>query len=142
MQNLPSDRQFRYLFLRYDSAVNDFVKLNFVNKDVRYEDFNLGRQYSIEAAVSPRSFGADRTTSYFRVAAGDGKSLGDGFVLPAASLSSRLDGGPRNTIATSSLLYVRRGGKASYPTAFLGRVTMSRPAVATWAIGSRTTWPR
>jgi hypothetical protein len=124
-QNLPSDRQFRYLFLRYDSAVNDFVKLNFVNKDIRYEDFNLGRQYSIEAAVSPRSFGADRTTSYFRVAAGDGKSLGDGFILPAASLSSRLDGGPRNTIATSSLLYVRRGGKASFPTAFLGRVTMS-----------------
>src|SRR3954469_8506953 len=98
-QNLPADRQFRYLFLRYESAVNDFVKLNFVNKDVRYEDFNLGQQYSIEAGVSPRSFGADRTTSYFRAAVGDGKSLGDGFILPAASLSSRIDGGPRNTIA-------------------------------------------
>jgi len=125
VQELPSDRQFRYVFIRYDSAVNDYVKLNFVNKDIRYEDFNLGQQYSIEAAVSPRSMGADRTTSYFRVAAGDGKSLGDGFVLPTASLSSRLDGGPRNTIATSSLLYVRRGGRASYPTAFLSRVTTS-----------------
>ncbi|MDP9360864.1 MAG: BamA/TamA family outer membrane protein [Acidobacteriota bacterium] len=120
---LPADREFRYLFVRYDSAANDFVKLNFVNKDIRYEDFNLGRQYSIEGAVSPRSLGAERTTSYVRVAVGDGKWLGDGFVLPAMSLSSRFDGGLQNTVATSSLLFVRRGGRASYPTAFLSRVS-------------------
>jgi hypothetical protein len=124
-QRLPADREFRYLFVRYDSTGNDFVKLNFVNKDIRYEDFNLGRQYSIEAGVSPRSLGADRTTSCFRVAAADGKWLGDGFVMPAVSLASRLDGGMQNAIATSTLLYVRRGGKASYPTAFLGRVSVS-----------------
>src|SRR5258706_13523296 len=124
-QRLPTDREFRYLFVRYDSSVNDFVKLNFVNKDIRYEDFNLGRQYSIEAGVSPSSLGADRTTSYFRVAGGEGKWLGDGFVMPAVSLSSRLDGGPQNTIAPSSLLFVRRGGKASYPTTFLSRVSLS-----------------
>ena len=29
--------------------------MNFVNKDIRFEDFNLGRQTSIEAAVSPRA---------------------------------------------------------------------------------------
>ena len=124
-QVLPSDREFRYLFVRYDSTANDFVKLNFVNKDIRYEDFNLGRQYSIEGAVSPRSFGAGRTTSSFRVAAGDGKWLGNGFILPAVSLASRVDGGLQNTIATSSLLFVRRGGRASYPTAFLSRVSLS-----------------
>jgi hypothetical protein len=124
-QVLPSDRQFRYLFVRYDSTANDFVKLNFVNKDIRYEDFNLGKQYSIEAAVSPRALGVERTTSYARVAAADGKWLGDGFVLPAASLSSRFDRGLQNTIATSSLLFVRRGGRASYPTTFLSRVSLS-----------------
>jgi hypothetical protein len=125
IQRLPTDREFRYLFLRYDSAVNDFVKLNFVNKDIRYEDFNLGAQYSIEAGVSPRTFGAKRSSSYFRVAAGDGKWLGDGFVIPAASLSSRLDAGLQNTVAGSTLLYVRRGGKADYPTAFLGRISVN-----------------
>jgi outer membrane translocation and assembly module TamA len=124
-QILPADREFRYLFVRYDSTVNDFVKLNFVNKDIRYEDFNLGRQYSIEAAVSPRALGADRTSSYFRVAGGDGKWLGDGFVLPSAALSSRLDRGLQNTIATSSVLFVRRGGKDAYPTAFLSRLSFS-----------------
>jgi Outer membrane protein/protective antigen OMA87 len=124
-QVLPSDRRFRYLFVRYDSMANDFVKLNFVNKDIRYEDFNLGRQVSIEAAISPRALGAGRTTTSVRLAAGDGKWLGDGFVIPAVSLSSRLDGGMQNGIATSSLLFVRRGGRASYPTTFLSRVSLS-----------------
>jgi len=101
------------------------VKLNFINKDVRYEDFNLGRQYSIEAGVSPHILGADHNTSYLRAAAGDGKWLGDGFVMPAVSLSSRLDGGLQNAVATSSLLFVRRGGKASYPTAFFSRLAVS-----------------
>jgi hypothetical protein len=124
-QALPAGREFRYLFVRYDSTANDFVKLNFVNKDIRYEDFNLGRQYSIEGAVSPQALGADRITSYFRVAAGDGKWLGNGFIMPAVAVSSRLDGGPQNTIASSSVLYLRRGGRESHPTAFLSRLTMS-----------------
>lgn len=122
---LPANREFRYLFVRYDSSANDFVKLNFVNKDIRFEDFNLGRQYSIEGAISPRMLGADQTTSYFRVAAGDGKWLGNGFIMPAVALSSRLDGGPQNTIAGTSVLYLRRGGRASHPTAFLSRLSMN-----------------
>ncbi len=124
-QVLPASRELRYVFVRYRNTTNDFVKLNFVNKDLRYEDFNLGRQYAIEGAVSPRALGAERTTSFFRVAAADGKWLGDGFILPTVSFSSRLDGGPQNAIATSSLLFVRRGGRASYPTAFLSRVSVN-----------------
>jgi hypothetical protein len=124
-QLLPVDRNYRYLFIRYDNAVNDFVKMNYVNKDIRYEDFDLGRTYSITAAVSPHTLGADRTTSYFKVAAAGGRWLGDGFVLPSASLSSRINAGLQNTIAGSSLLFVRRGGTESYPTAFLGHVSFS-----------------
>ncbi|MEA2166025.1 MAG: hypothetical protein QOK37_4152 [Thermoanaerobaculia bacterium] len=123
--DLPANREFRYLFLRYESTANDFVKLNFVNKDIRYEDFNLGRQFSVEAAISPRSFGTDRTTSFARAIAADGKWLGNGFVLPTVSLSSRFDGGPRNSIVNSSLLFVRRGGRASYPTTFLSRIVFN-----------------
>jgi hypothetical protein len=122
---LPASREFRYLFMRYESTANDFVKLNFVNKDIRYEDFNLGRQVSVEGAISPHALGTDRTTSFVRVAAADGKWLGNGFVLPAVSLSSRFDGGVQNGIATSSLLFVRRGGRASYPTTFLSRIALN-----------------
>jgi hypothetical protein len=122
---LPANREFRYLFVRYESTANDFVKLNFVNKDVRYEDFNLGRQFSIEGALSPRSLGTDRTTSFARAIAADGKWLGNGFVLPTVALSSRFDGGLQNSIVSSSLLYVRRGGRASYPTTFLSRIALN-----------------
>jgi hypothetical protein len=122
---LPSGREFHYLFMRYESVANDFVKLNFVNKDVRYEDFNLGRQYSIEAAISPKRLGTDNTTSFARVAGADGKWLGNGFVMPSFAVSSRIDGGLQNGIASSSLLFVRRGGRTDYPTTFLSRVVLN-----------------
>ncbi len=124
-QRLPENREFRYLFVRYETIANDFVKLNFVNKDVRYEDFNLGRQVSVEGGVSPPVLGADRTTSYMRLAAANGKWLGNGFVQPAMSVSSRMDGGLKNTVASASVLFVRRGGRASYPAAFFSRVAFN-----------------
>lgn len=121
----PEARQFRYVFLRLDRVENDFVKLNFVNKDIRFEDFNLGRQTSIEAAVSPRAFGPDATTGFVRVAAADGKRIdGDGFLMPALSVSSRFGGGPEHTIASTSLLMVRRTD-ARYPRALVGRIAVT-----------------
>ena len=96
--------------------------MNFVNKDIRFEDFNLGRQASIEAAVSPRAFGTDRTTEFVQLFASDGRRVGgDGFILSAAGVSSRFDGGPAHTIAGTSLLFVRRA-EARYPRALVGRV--------------------
>ena len=122
---LPEPREFRYLFLRLDRVENDFVKLNFVNKDLRFEDFNLGRQTSIEAAVSPRGLGAEATTGFLRLIASNGRRVnGDGFVLPSISLSSRFDGGPAHTIASSSLLFVRRT-ETHYPRALVGRVAVT-----------------
>src|SRR5205807_825943 len=44
---LPQERDYRYFFVRYEHAQNDFLKLNYVNKDMRYEDFDLGRNYSV-----------------------------------------------------------------------------------------------
>lgn len=122
---LPGDRVFRYLFLRYETTENDFLKLNFVNKDLRYEDFNLGRQFSAEAAISPRRFGAASNSGQFRVTAGNGYRIGgDGFIMPAASLSSRLDGGLQNSIAATSVSFVRRRDTA-LPRTLVARVAAS-----------------
>ncbi len=121
----PEPREFRYLFLRLDRVENDFVKVNFVNKDIRFEDFNLGRQTSMEAAVSSRLLGADATTGFARFAASDGRRLGgDGFVLPTFAVSSRFAGGPAHTIATSSVCLVRRT-EATYPRALVGRLAVT-----------------
>lgn len=118
---VPLSREYRYLFVRYDSARNRFLKLNFVNKDLRYEDFDLGRQYSIEAAVSPTFLGAPISSGYFRLGAGEGKPLSeDGFILAAANVSSRLESGFRNAIANASLTYVHRD-LGDHPMAFVAR---------------------
>jgi hypothetical protein len=122
---LPEPREFRYLFVRLDRVENDFVKFNFVNKDVRFEDFNLGRQASIEAAVSPHALGTDATTGFVRVTASDGRRVDDdGFILPSISIASRLDGGPQHAIASSSLLMVRRS-ETAHPRALVGRVALT-----------------
>lgn len=118
---LPESHEFRYAFLRYDSARNRFMKLNFINKDLRYEDFDLGRQYSVEAAVSPSFFGAPATSGFVRFAAGNGKPLSeDGFILAEANVSTRIESGFRNALANASISYVHRD-VGEHPRAFVAR---------------------
>ena len=121
----PATREFRSLFLRYESSQNDFVTWNFVNKDVRYEDFNLGRQSSFEAALSTPLLGADRTVPEVRLRTSNGLRWSDqGFAIPAISLSSRYDGGLSNTVAATSVLFVRRTD-AAWPRVLVGRAIFS-----------------
>ena len=117
-----SRRSYRYAFARYEHADNDFLKLNFVNRDIRYEDFNLGAQYSAELGVSPRVFGVDSTSSFVRLSAANGWRVSeDSFVLPSISIESRFDGGPQNAIATAGVLFVHRNG-VRYPQATVARI--------------------
>lgn len=124
---LPGSRDFRYAFVRFEHVENDFLKLNFVNKDMRFEDFNLGKQASIEAAVSPRRFGAATNSGFVRGAVAEGFRLGEtSFMMPSLSLESRLDGGPQNAIATGTMNLVRRFSvDGDHPSAFVGRAVMT-----------------
>ena len=121
----PPDRDYRYLFARFDHAENNFVKMNFINKDVRFEDFNLGRQYSVEAAVSPRITGARVNSGFTSVTYSDGVCTGpSGFILPSASIQSRFDGGVRNAIVRGSIYGVKRTGD-THPSTFVGRIAIN-----------------
>jgi hypothetical protein len=121
---LPSERHFHYLFVRYEHADNDFLKLDFVNKDVRFEDFNLGRTYTVETGVSPSALGGDHTTAYARLGATRGRRVSDdGFVLPSAGFETRFDGGAQNTIANASVLFVHRFEAQDHPRTFVARAT-------------------
>jgi hypothetical protein len=121
----PPDRDYRYLFARFDHAESSFVKMDFVNKDVRFEDFNLGRQYSVEAAVSPRITGAPVNSGYTSVSFSDGISTGPtGFVLHSASVQSRFDGGVQNAIVQGSIYGVKRTGDR-HPSTFVGRIAIN-----------------
>lgn len=125
LAGVPAPRDFRYLFVRYEHAENEFVKLNFVNKDLRYEDYNLGREYSAEAAVSPRVLGAERTTEFGRVTGSEGYRIGaNGFVMPFVSLESRLGGGFDNAVGFANVSMIQRfSGKR--PSALVGRVMLT-----------------
>ena len=117
----PNERDFHYIFTRFEHAENDFVKLNFVNKDMRYEDFNLGRQFSAEAAVSPTALRSDRNIAFAQITAADGFRLNDGFILPSALIQSRFGTGFENAIASTSLSLVERTD-ATFPRALVGRI--------------------
>jgi len=120
----PQDREFRYLFVRYDRVENDFLKLNFVNKDLRYEDFNLGRQFTAEAAISPSLLGTERSTGFARLAYANGRRVSDdGFVIPSIGAETRLDSGAQNAIVRSSLMFVHRTDVGDYPRTFVARAT-------------------
>ncbi|HEV7515337.1 MAG TPA: hypothetical protein VGR07_03465, partial [Thermoanaerobaculia bacterium] len=60
---LPAARRFRTFFLGYIEGVNDFVKLDYVDRDSRVEDFQLGRQLDFRIGLSPRTLGSARPTT-------------------------------------------------------------------------------
>ena len=101
MDVLPDDRKFRYVSLQYDNVSNKFLKLNYVDRDLRYEDFNLGRQLSLRLAISPSALGADQTTGRVEAAVAQGWQLGaQSFLLGKVAYSTRF--GPINSNAVLS----------------------------------------
>lgn len=75
--NLPEDRHFRWLFVRLERRESDYVKLNWVNRDLRYEDFNLGLELSAQAGFSPGFLGADGDSGLVRLGLNRGAALGE-----------------------------------------------------------------
>jgi len=109
IQIVPDDHHFRYLSVFYQESHNDFVKLNYVNRDVLFEDFNLAPSFFVSFAVSPSGFGLDRTTYRVRAAASGGLRLGaDSFLTGSWTFDTRLDGGPQNAIFMGTLGWVKK----------------------------------
>ncbi len=124
---IPDDRRFRYVTVGYQDVSNDFLKLNYVNRDARFEDFNLGRNIVVDVGVSPAAFGVDRTTERLRVALEKGWRLGVGSFLSAAvSYRTRWDGSPQNEILSGRVLFVRKFEQVRPLQTFVSRLTFDR----------------
>jgi len=107
--SLPADRQFRYVFLQYEALHADFLKWNYVNQDDRYEDIGVGPRVLLRLGISPAAFGVAETTGIVGLELGAGFRVGaSGFVQARMAWNSRI--GPRleNSLASASVLYVRR----------------------------------
>lgn len=127
LQIVPEDQSFRYVSLIYQEDRNDFLKLNYVNRDLRYEDFNLGPTFGAAFSVSPEAFGAPRTTFLVRAGAAGGLRLKEekSFLLGRVDFETRLDRGTQNTILSATLGWVLKQDTA-YPQTTVSRLQFDK----------------
>ena len=119
---VPDRRSFRYIFATYEAVGNSFDTLNYINRDSRYEDFNLAPRLFIKAAYSPEWLGAPKNSSYFETDASGGISFGDdSFAQAEVDAQSRFESGPRNTIVSAFAGYARRFSDAVPLQTFVAR---------------------
>lgn len=122
---LPEDRRYRYLFADYQLFESDYRKLNYVNRDLRYEDFNLGTDARLRLGVSPSAFGADETTGFVGASLSRGFALGaTSFLLPSVSYSSRLGTEARNAILHADTYLISRMATRR-PQTFVARASFT-----------------
>lgn len=119
---LPDDRHFRTLFARIERRENRFVKLNWINRDLRYEDFNLGLDLSAQVGFSPRALGAGADSGLVRIGAARGARLGENtFLLTRLGWESRLGDAGSNELLSAELFGFHRFA-TRFPQTFVARV--------------------
>lgn len=117
---LPDPRSFRYSFLRFEHVDSQFISRNFIDQGLRFQDYNLGLQWSAEGAVSTRALGAARNSGFVAASGSRGLLLGDSaFAIGTAAFETRLDRGVRNAILSGSFRYIRQFDTA-IPQTFVG----------------------
>ena len=116
---IPNARHFRFFEGGYDWTGLQYRKLNYVDRDLRDQDFNLGRFASLRAAVSPPWQGHPLTVR-LRAAAGAGYAFSErSFVIGQLSASTRAPH-DRNTVISFDGRSVARID-TYFPQAFVAR---------------------
>jgi hypothetical protein len=124
---LPGPRKYRYAFAAFELVENAFETLNYVNRDSRYEDFNLAPRIFARAGFSPTAFGARSNSAMAEVEWSGGIRFSeDAFAQTDVDVQSRFDGGPQNTIVSLFAGYVRRFRLARTPQTFVARLQFDR----------------
>ncbi len=106
---LPENRNFRYVFVQYETLHADFLKWNYVNHDERYEDIGIGPRLVLRLGVSPKAFGVPETTGLAGVEVDAGTRIGPaGFLQGRAAWEARVGHRLENSLFSANLLYVHR----------------------------------
>jgi hypothetical protein len=122
----PEDRRHRYLFLRAEAVSNDLVKVNYVDRDSRFQDYNLGWRVSALLGLSPAVGAVARATGLASAEASVGAHLGpETFLLNQLALQSRI-GDPRaNAVLQGEARLVHRFG-THLPQTLVARLSVAR----------------
>ncbi|MCU1347919.1 MAG: hypothetical protein JWO56_949, partial [Acidobacteria bacterium] len=119
---IPDSRHFRYLDGGYESTGFRFLKVDYVDRDAREEDVNLGRRTSLHAAFSPAHSG-ERAAFLLGATEGLGFEAGKrSFVLAQLSATTR-EPRHRNSILSFDARGVTRF-HTRHPQAFVTRVRL------------------
>ena len=119
---LPAGRKFRYVFGAFEHVENAFETLNYINRDSRYEDFNLAPRIFAKAGVSTRALGAPTNSAFVEAEWSGGIRFSeDAFAQTDVDVQSRFDGGPQNTMVSAFVGYARRFRLARTPQTFVAR---------------------
>ena len=119
---IPDRRSFRYVYATYEAVGNAFATLNYINRDSRYEDFNLAPRVFVKAAYSPTWLGAPANSTFFEVNASGGYSFGDdSFAQAEVDAQSRFQSGAQNGIVSAFVGYARRFRDVSPLQTFVAR---------------------
>lgn len=113
----PADREFRYVYGQAELTRSDVMTLNYVDRDVRYEDFNLGPRAFLKVGVSPSIFGVDQTTGLLEARLSDGWRLGGSAFLKAIlDMHTRLSAADHNTVVSGEVRVVSRVSTSPHQT--------------------------
>ncbi len=117
----PVDRHFRWALLGYEFASQNLIKLDYVDHDARFDDFDLGPHGAVTLGVSPSGV-SDRVTELVAASASTGFRLGDQvFLIPHAAYTTRVAGGAENEITSVELRLIWRPETSTIQT-FVSRL--------------------
>lgn len=118
---IPESRHFRVLEAGYESTGFHFLKLDYVDRDLREQDFNLGSLTSVRVGVSPRLSSTRPAMFVFRASEAGGRAFSDrSFLLGRIDASTRAPQ-DSNTILSAEGRFVTRF-RTHDPQAFVARV--------------------
>ena len=121
----PDARHFRFIEGGYDRTGFHYLKVNYVDRDLRDQDFNLGGLASVRVGISPRVSSSKSIETMLVAKVSRGHEFTDHtFVLGRVDVSSRAPR-QRNTIASAEARFVNRF-ETQYPQAFVSRVRVDR----------------
>ena len=122
---IPDARHFRFLEGGYDRTGFHYVKLNYIDRDLREQDFNLGLSSSFRFGISPRVASSHFTEFMVRGTESGGHQFNEhSFIVGRLDASTRAPR-ERNTIASAEARFVDRFD-THFPQSFVSRIRLDR----------------
>jgi hypothetical protein len=123
---LASDRRYYGPLFGYQNITPDFISMNYIDRFDRVQDYNLGREYSIDMWLTPQFLGSRDDAAYFNANRSGGMRFGrNEFMRYEFGGSTRVQTGFNNTLLRGETKYYNVLGPLEVGPIFLGRHTFA-----------------